>query len=532
MLSPSLPDLPGLPYLAGFLAAPLDLPPWGMAALRIVVSLLVLLLLYRVLGYDGEGWGGDARSVARRAGFALLGGITCFLFTSQWVPQKGGPRPQGRGFEQYVEGVATYRAAFARFAGQSIASEARLNPDEAVEKVRKASELLPESAAIHRTLGIMLAERGDYAGALKELRATAKILSDPRRDPARARLERQVWSELFGPKPPTPAEIEAASRQLDRWQLGWFRSLAKLAAYRRLGEDTVPPAVEQEVYRTASVQTANTGAINLFTLLGLPLLGLISAAVIWVLVAQGVLRRAPVRLHAVAPILWETFILMMALTVLPSLLVSGGRRISPELQPGLAAGLLLAQDVAQLPAIAYLWIRLRGRGLNLGEIGLTRRHFGANVLIGVMAAVILIPANLVVGLLIQWVSNKLFPGVPPPYHPLSGMVATSASWEIRTALFIGAAIGAPLLEEIFFRGCLYGAIRRHHGIAYALLASAAFFSFLHPQLPLGFIPIALLGAAFAALYEWRQSLVPAMVAHFVNNGFAFLALNVLFPPPD
>ena len=67
------------------------------------------------------------------------------------------------------------------------------------------------------------------------------------------------------------------------------------------------------------------------------------------------------------------------------------------------------------------------------------------------------------------------------------------------------------------------------GIGAALFASSAFFAILHPQLPLGFLPIAVLGAVFAGLYEWRQSLVPGMVAHAINNAVAFAMLNLVFP---
>ena len=48
-----------------------------------------------------------------------------------------------------------------------------------------------------------------------------------------------------------------------------------------------------------------------------------------------------------------------------------------------------------------------------------------------------------------------------------------------------------------------------------------------PQLPLGFVPIAGLGAAFAALYEWRESLIPGMVAHAASNALVFLFLTLI-----
>jgi membrane protease YdiL (CAAX protease family) len=36
------------------------------------------------------------------------------------------------------------------------------------------------------------------------------------------------------------------------------------------------------------------------------------------------------------------------------------------------------------------------------------------------------------------------------------------------------------------------------------------------------------GAAFAFVYEWRQSLVPGIVMHSAQNSLAFLLINLLY----
>src|SRR5262249_20915222 len=120
--------------------------------------------------------------------------------------------------------------------------------------------------------------------------------------------------------------------------------------------------------------------------------------------------------------------------------------------------------------------------------------------------------------------------IPPPFHPFLAVSAAARSGWIRLALLVAAAVLAPMLEELFFRGLLYGALRRRFGIPVGVVASAAVFSLLHPQLPLGFLSIFVLGAVFAVLYEWRQSLVPGMVMHAINNGIIWVYLNLLFAP--
>ena len=115
----------------------------------------------------------------------------------------------------------------------------------------------------------------------------------------------------------------------------------------------------------------------------------------------------------------------------------------------------------------------------------------------------------------------------PQVDPL----AQARMQERHQALAVGAlALPNLLLRSFVTLGLLYGALRRRFGVAAGIFASAAVFSLLHPQLPLGFLPIFVLGASFAVLTEWRQSLVPNMVAHALNNGVVWIALNLLFPP--
>lgn len=482
---------------------------------RIVASLAILPLLYRALGQPGEGWTGGA---PRRAAFTLTGAAVFFMLTAQWFPEQKEPG-SGKGFQAYSMGSLQHRA---NHSGLEIGfSETR--DGSVVQNLRKAAEQVPESAFFKRHLGIALADTGKYAEALRALNASMDILAE--RAPQRAAEERRLWNTLYGPQKPTPTAIQQAEAQLESYNLGWLARVAALAAYKRLGES--PP---KELVNRVEDQARSYFRGLIFSLviafLIIPQLGLIALVVGAVLIGARVVRPVERDQHPVGAVLWESFILMMALGILP-VFIPG--RPAPETQPGYYAVLLVVRDAFQLLAIGYLWWRLRSKRLTLAEIGLGRRHLGANVAVGVMAALVMVPSAYLIGILTQFVSDRFFPHVAPPYHPLSGMTATSGSWEIRAALFMAAVIGAPLLEEIFFRGALFGALRRRFGFWWGLLGSSAFFAILHPQLPLGFLPIAALGAAFAALYEWRQSLVPAMVAHAINNGVAFFMLNSVFP---
>lgn len=493
-------------------------------AARIAVALSAIPLLYRFLREDPE----QQRDIADRIRpvlFTLLGVAVLYFLSSRWEPAPTSMQP-GRGFQAFSSGVMSYRLSHSPLAEMAPPPEGKSSHTElAVEQLRKAVELLPESVYLKRYYGIVLAERGQYGKASTMLGEAMDLLA--RRAPQRSSRERELWRAFFGPVKPTRAAVDALATQVSSYDLGWIGKVATLAAYRRIGVEA--PPVRREVRQGAGTYMRRLFTAFMMVLFLLPQVTLIAVTVGGVLIADKVLSPVPQAIHPTGPILMEGFILMLALGMVPGFIAFPGGRPAPETAPAAFAGLLLVSDVVQLLALGYLWFRLRGRGLTLDEIGLSRKELGLNIVIGVGAAAVVIPCAYMLGLATHTLGERFFPNIAPPHHPLGILTATSSSWEIRGALFIGAVVGAPFLEEIFFRGALFGALRRKQSFWAALLASSAFFSILHPQLPLGFLPIAALGGAFAALYEWRKSLVPGMVAHALNNSIPFLMLNLMFP---
>src|SRR5262249_867519 len=269
-----------------------------------------------------------------------------------------------------------------------------------------------------------------------------------------------------------------------------------------------------------------------FTYVAMIVLGGILLFVLATLIGTRVLKPVPTDLHPVSSLLWEAFILYMfleAAPVIPRQLFAPFRKLTIERSPGAAVALLLATDCISFLAVGYLAWQLRRRGLSLAEIGLHARQAARNVVWGIAAYMVTTPVLVATAWLTQRLTQRYFPNVPPPYHRGNGLLVGGHGFWLRVGLLVLLSVGAPLFEEFFFRGCLYGALRRRFGVAVGLPLSAAVFAILHPQLPLGFIPIFLLGFTFAALYEWRQSLVPSMVAHAINNGIIFVLLTALFP---
>jgi membrane protease YdiL (CAAX protease family)/uncharacterized RDD family membrane protein YckC len=87
-------------------------------------------------------------------------------------------------------------------------------------------------------------------------------------------------------------------------------------------------------------------------------------------------------------------------------------------------------------------------------------------------------------------------------------------------LLIGVLI-APVAEEAFFRGMLFGGLRRRLSTVPAALISGVVFGAVHFASGAAAIPpLAILGIVLCLLYERTGSLLPGLGAHTLNNALA------------
>jgi len=92
-------------------------------------------------------------------------------------------------------------------------------------------------------------------------------------------------------------------------------------------------------------------------------------------------------------------------------------------------------------------------------------------------------------------------------------------------LIVGAA---PISEEIFFRGFIFGGFRRSLSFPVAAILSAAIFGLFHytGSGSLTVVPqLAFLGFALCWVYEETGSIYPTIALHTLNNAFAFAVLT-------
>jgi len=183
-------------------------------------------------------------------------------------------------------------------------------------------------------------------------------------------------------------------------------------------------------------------------------------------------------------------------------------------------------DVAAGMVILYFVIvKYRGR---LSAIGLKVSSFFRNISSGITAYVLIMPFLLVILLLCIWFLSVL--GYSPPPQPVFEVFMKEERSRVLLFLTIFVSVFGPIVEEMFFRGFMYSAIKKRLGVWAAAFLSASIFSILHTNI-VGFLPIMALGVLLAYLYEKTGSLIASMAVHIVHNSiivaFVFFVKEVI-----
>ncbi len=123
----------------------------------------------------------------------------------------------------------------------------------------------------------------------------------------------------------------------------------------------------------------------------------------------------------------------------------------------------------------------------------------------------------------------LFPfreSLPVPRHQaIEELLSNSGAGQVF-ALFFVAAVAAPIVEEIMFRGVLTPAlIKVLRSPAVGIIVGGVMFSIIHPQGPLLWPSLAMIGISSAILARQTGSLIPSIVLHACHNG-TILILNL------
>ncbi len=193
--------------------------------------------------------------------------------------------------------------------------------------------------------------------------------------------------------------------------------------------------------------------------------------------------------------------------------------IAPDIEDlGSAQWLLVAGGTIYASELLMAWlIVLRRRGATFRDIGLTAPTIGAVLL--------MIPAILGVFIVegtVAQLTTDLFGPTPTAQDQLLGEGANLDNSQLPY-VFLLTVVLAPIVEELIFRGIVYGYLRSRMRVAWAVPLSGVIFAGFH-FIPLLIPALFVLGCALALVYERYDSIVVPMALHALNNGIVIWAL--------
>ncbi len=195
--------------------------------------------------------------------------------------------------------------------------------------------------------------------------------------------------------------------------------------------------------------------------------------------------------------------------------------------------LLIHTVMLDVSVISMIIFFIRKSGSQISDfLGIrSQQLFSEELWWGIRTYFLILPIfiSLLIGLV--YVAS-IFSYEPPP-HPLVEILLEDEQSSLWTILgsFLVACVAGPIVEEIFFRGFFYPAIKKYLGVGWTMMITSALFAAAHENF-FAFIPIFFLGLVLCYLYEKRSNLVSCITLHIVHNTafilYFFIMKSVLF----
>lgn len=138
---------------------------------------------------------------------------------------------------------------------------------------------------------------------------------------------------------------------------------------------------------------------------------------------------------------------------------------------------------------------------------------------------ILLPINFIIGAIVLTVGAVFDINIKETHFVQVASFGFN-SWQLIILLILGFTI-TPVIEELFFRGFLYNALKTRTSLSIATIIQAAIFTFYHQYDLLASLTVFLLGIALAIIYEKRKNLLAPIFVHGLSNALIMIPLLVL-----
>ena len=210
----------------------------------------------------------------------------------------------------------------------------------------------------------------------------------------------------------------------------------------------------------------------------------------------------------------------IAFVVIGAGIEAGGGTVTTDGPPGLVISATLVQDVGLIVA-ALLFASLWARGVTPAAFGLRTTRFWPAV--GWMAATFAV----------FWILTLIYLLIvgEPEEQELTRDLKDEESLTALIGYGALLAVAAPLAEEFFFRGFMFGVLRERMGPLWGAVVTATVFGLVHAVgSPLKTIVVLMILGLGLCFLIWRTgSLLPCIALHAINNSISFGATKSLPP---
>jgi membrane protease YdiL (CAAX protease family) len=174
---------------------------------------------------------------------------------------------------------------------------------------------------------------------------------------------------------------------------------------------------------------------------------------------------------------------------------------------------LVVQDVCLVGA-AIMFARMGGAAVGPADFGLRPTPFWRGVGWSVLTWLAFLVFTAI------WVSVI---GADQTDDELPKSLGVNDSDVALVSVALLVCVGAPIVEEFFFRGFFFGALQSWRGVMPAALITGAVFGLIHAGSsdPAFLLPLAFFGFALCLLRLRTRSLYPCIGTHALNNSLAF-----------
>ncbi len=173
---------------------------------------------------------------------------------------------------------------------------------------------------------------------------------------------------------------------------------------------------------------------------------------------------------------------------------------------------LAAAAMAQVAFLMSVWLfavskyQIRWRSL-----GFSRRPGRKEVLFAIAA--------FIGAMAVQVIYFSILDAVGVDTESAIDSIFDEESMAVLVMLSILALVVAPVAEEVFYRGFVFGGLTRRFGFRWGVVGSGALFSLSHVE-PITLFPLLVLGILLAWVYYRTESLWTPVMVHFFNNSVA------------